>query len=295
MKIDCVFSGGGVKAFAFIGAIESIAQNNFQIERTAGTSAGAIISGLLTAGYTNDEIRKMMKELDLNQFMDPPRIVQYLPFTKWLYLYFKLGFYKGEKLEQWIYEKLANKQIYTFRDIKPGYLKVVVSDLSLGKLVVIPDDLERVYGMNPDTFIIARAIRMSAGFPYFFIPKKITGKNDQKSIIVDGGLLSNFPLWIFERRHQLKRPILGLKLSTNDTKDTYRRIKHPLGMFQAIFSTMKLAHDERFISTSDKNNIIYISVKDVDTMDLELSSEKKEELIRSGRESTTSFLKHWPN
>src|SRR5699024_10413719 len=125
------------------------------IERVAGTSAGAIIASLIAANYSLQEINQMIDELNLEQFLDAPKLTKVFPFTKWLFLYFQLGIYKGDKFEQWLYDKLASKNIYTFRDIKKGYFKVVVSDLTLGKLVVIPDDLNRLYNINADNFSIA--------------------------------------------------------------------------------------------------------------------------------------------
>lgn len=295
MKIDCVFSGGGVKAFAFIGALEMIEEKELQMERVAGTSAGAIVASFIAAGYTFSEINALLDELDLKQFLDPPKLTKIIPFSKWFFLYFQLGINKGDKLENWLFHHLATKGIYTFGDLKHGYLKVVVSDLSLGKLVVIPDDLKRIYGMEPNYFPVSKAIRMSAGFPYFFMPKKLPGKL-KKSIIVDGGLLSNFPLWVFETgEYKRERPILGVKLSGSVEKQKQPRdIKNAFDMFHALFSTMKLAHDSRYISTSDKNNIIFIPVEDVQSINFAIDADSKEELIRSGKHSANQFLKHWP-
>src|SRR5699024_7294495 len=155
----------------------------------------------------------------------------------------------------------AYKNVYTFSDLKEGYLKVVVSDLTLGKLVVIPDDLERVYGIDPIKFSVAKAVRMSAGFPYFFMPKKIQGINKEKSLIVDGGVLSNFPLCIFENGEgKNKRTLLGVKISSNIEEGKENNIKNAVDMFSALFSTMKLAHDSRYISKKNESNIIFIPV-----------------------------------
>ncbi|WP_099158483.1 patatin-like phospholipase family protein [Virgibacillus ndiopensis] len=295
MKIDAVFSGGGVKAYAFLGALQSITNKGYTIERVAGTSAGAIVAAFLAANYRADEINDLIKGLDLKLLLDPPKISDVIPFSKWLFLYFQMGIYKGDKMEGWLYERLAEKNIYTFDDLKPEYLKVVVSDLTLGKLVVIPDDLERIYGLHPKYFSVAKAIRMSAGFPYFFMPKKLAGKTNQKSMIVDGGLLSNFPLWIFENRNEsITRPILGVKLSGELSSQQPRKIKNALEMFHGLFSTMKQAHDSRYISKSQKNNIIFIPVKDVETTNFSISEETKLRLIETGKTSAERFLKYWP-
>ncbi|MGY0693016.1 patatin-like phospholipase family protein [Virgibacillus sp. FSP13] len=294
MKIDVVFSGGGVKAYAFLGALTSIEEYKHDLERVAGTSAGAIVAGFLAARYRLAEIEQLMDELDLKKFLDQPKISNYIPFSKWLFLYFQMGLYKGDKLENWLYEHLAAKNVYTFSDLKEGYLKVVVSDLSLGKLVVIPDDLERVYGIDPKYFPVAKAIRMSAGFPYFFMPKKLPGKTKDKSIIVDGGLLSNFPLWIFDNGDAAKRPVLGVKLSASIKDYQPRKIKNAFDMFHALFSTMKQAHDSRYISKSQKNNIIFIPVENIESTNFSITDQTKTNLIESGKKQAEQFLQNWP-
>ncbi|MGM0941097.1 MAG: patatin-like phospholipase family protein [Bacillota bacterium] len=296
MKIDGVFSGGGVKAYAFVGALKRVEERGLILERVAGTSAGAIVASLLAAEYTASDIQNMLDELDLQKLIDPPALTKVLPFTKWAFLYFQLGINKGNKLERWVYDKLARKDIYTFKDINSSYLKVVVSDISLGRLVVIPDDLERIYDINPETFPVAKAVRMSAGFPYFFIPKKLSSSKNKKSIIIDGGLLSNFPLWVFEDRDKkISRPILGMKLSESTLNNIApRKINNALDMFHALFVTMKEAHDSRYISKSQKNNIIFIPIKNVGSINFDVREETKEQLMDTGYRSAKKFLEHWP-
>lgn len=68
MKIDTVFSGGGVKAFAFIGVLQALYEKNIEIERVAGTSAGAIIAAFVAAGYQPDKLEQLFCELDLRSF-----------------------------------------------------------------------------------------------------------------------------------------------------------------------------------------------------------------------------------
>lgn len=295
MKIDAVFSGGGMKAHAFIGVLESLDKRNYMIERVAGTSAGAIIAALIAAKYQGKEIYDLINNLNLKKLLDPPKITEILPFSKWFFLYFKMGLYRGDQFEKWLYRQLAFKNIYTFKDIDMSYLKVIVSDLSLGKLVVIPDDLKRLYNIEPDDFLISKAVRMSAGFPYFFMPKKLIGRSTGSSFMVDGGLLSNFPLWVFEGKHSIrKRPILGVKLSSSVEDSKPKDIKNAYDMFHALFTTMKQAHDARYISRKDENNIIFIPVEKVDTMDFKIEQETKDNLVAIGREHTESFLHHWP-
>lgn len=293
MKIDAVFSGGGVKAFAFLGALEKLQEQNYILERVGGTSAGAILAALITANYSVEEIKRMLFSIDLNQFLDPPWFAsKYSPF-RFLSLYINKGLYKGDQFEQWIAKKLQQKGIVTFAQIKEGHLKVVASDVTKGRLVVIPDDLQRLYNINPSEFSIARAVRMSAGFPYFFIPKQLKNDEQKWSYIVDGGLLSNFPLWLFQNARRTKRPVLGITLSETVEQQTPEQIHNGLDMLQAIFKTMLKAHDTRYISTNESKQVIFIPVKKVQTVDFNLSDKKKRKLTELGATKTEKFLKTW--
>ena len=63
MLIDGVFSGGGLKGFALVGAYQVLEEKGYQFQRVAGTSAGAILASFIAAGYTAKEIEKLLDEL----------------------------------------------------------------------------------------------------------------------------------------------------------------------------------------------------------------------------------------
>lgn len=66
---------------------------------------------------------------------------------------------------------------------------------------------------------------MSCSLPYFFEPVRLK-INHRKIVIVDGGVLSNFPMWLFDRENVMKeRPVLGIKLSPNINEQPPREIK----------------------------------------------------------------------
>lgn len=290
MLIDGVFSGGGIKGFAYVGALQVLEEHDYQFKRVAGTSAGAILACFIAAGYTASEIEEILDELDMKSLLDPPMPARTLPFLKWLNLYFRLGLYKGKALEKWFYKKLAAKGVVTFNDLPNGCLKLVASDLTNGRMIVIPDDLA-TYGVNWRKFSVAKALRMSCGIPFFFEPIKL---NDEKgeSIFVDGGVLSNFPLWIFDNGNK-ERPLIGLKLSNPSEEVPPQKITNGLNLFEALFSTMKNAHDERYISRKHTKNIIFIPVEQYSATQFDLSEETKHALIEIGRNRTSKFLKTW--
>ncbi|WP_100331540.1 patatin-like phospholipase family protein [Bacillus xiapuensis] len=286
MRIDGVFSGGGIKGFALVGAYEEIERRKLSFVRLAGTSAGAIMAAFIAAGYTSAELKKLMFEVDGKQLLDD--VYLDIPLVRWLKIYYKLGMYKGKKLEQWLEDRLAAKGIRTFGDLAPESLRVITSDITNGRLLTLPDDLPS-YNKDPLSFSVARAVRMSCTLPYFFQPVKINAK----SLVVDGGVLSNFPIWLFdEEDKKKKRPVLGVKLITK-TKGLPRQVKTGTDLFGALFHTMKDAHDARYISRRHEKNIIFIPVSGTSVTDFNLTDEKKHALIQTGRDYAKAFFKSW--
>jgi len=291
--IDGVFSGGGLKGFALVGAYQVLEAESFRFKRVAGTSAGAILAAFIAAGYSGKEIQTMLEELDVPSLLDPRKTFFPFPFMKWVNVYNHLGLYKGKALEKWFFHRLAAKGVYTFGDLPRDSLKLVASDLTNGRIIVLPDDLHK-YDIDANNFSVACALRMSCGIPFFFEPVTLkTGKGE--SIIVDGGVLSNFPLWIFDDKEGRKvRPILGLKLSRRREEQCPHEIKNGLNLFEALFSTMKDAHDERYISRRHERDIIFIPVEDYSATQFDLDEDSKDTLLEIGRNRTIQFLKTWP-
>ena len=289
MYIDGVFSGGGIKGVALIGAIEEIEKRGYQFKRVAGASAGAVIASLLAAKYTSKEIDQLLDELNLKLLLDERKTILPYSVARWILVYFRLGLYKGNALENWISEVLAKKGLYTFSDLPRHQLRFIASDLTNGKMIVLPDDLIK-YGIDPHTFPIAKAVRMSCSIPYFFEPVILKNKNE-KSIIVDGGVLSNFPMWLFDKERV--RPLIGIKLSHEMEELPKNKINNAIQLFTALFETMKDAHDARYISRTHEKDIIFIPTAGVAATEFDLTESKKKLLMQQGRDSAKAFFESW--
>ncbi|MCD8502263.1 MAG: patatin-like phospholipase family protein [Bacillaceae bacterium] len=292
MDIDGVFAGGGMKAIAFIGALEVMEEKNYKFRRLAGTSAGAIFAALTKAGYSSQELKEELTSVDFERFLDPQDSVIPFKFMKWIKLYKNLGLYEGNEFEAWLTKMLNKKGISTFADIEKGSLKVVVSDLSRGRIVVLPDDLEH-YGITPDKFSVARAVRMSSTIPYFFKPDKLQDGLGHKSVIVDGAVLSNFPIWLFSTHSKFTRPVIGFRLTPEVDNIPSNRIDNSIDMLTALIKTMQKAHDTRYLISNEAKKIVFIPVDHISSINFSLSQDEKEKLIQLGRVETTKFLKKW--
>nr|WP_307189744.1 patatin-like phospholipase family protein [Geomicrobium sp. JCM 19037] len=206
-------------------------------------------------------------------------------------VYWGLGLYKGNKLEEWLSEKLEAKGVRTFADLPDHSLRLVAADITRKRMLVLPDDLSN-YGLIPDSFPVARAVRMSCSLPFFFQPVKLFDKNGSSSLIVDGGILSNFPMWLF-RRHRSKRPLLGFQLNPEPHEGEYKHINNALELYGSIFETMQKSHDSRFVDAGHGDNVVFIPVEKVKTTSFSLSDADRAELIELGFHTTMDFLKTW--
>ncbi|ENH97448.1 phospholipase [Gracilibacillus halophilus YIM-C55.5] len=296
MQIDGVFSGGGVKAFVFIGALEALEDRGISFYRVAGTSAGALFATLVVAGYRSSQLKEMFLQLDLSTFLDQSRWGKYFPFIKWLTLYKTMGLYRGKAFETWLMKQLKRQGIHTFHDIMDHRLRIVAADITLSRIVVFPDDLDRYYHINPRHFSIAQAVRSSISIPYFFRPAKIINPlSKQRSLLVDGMISSNFPLWLFDQDDQVKnaRPVLGMQLTDPKQYFAHKKVNNAVDLLKAMIDTMRKASDTRYISKNVANKILFFPVDEIDSTRFDLTREEKERLIDYGYQRTTSFLRQW--
>lgn len=291
MWADAVFEGGGVKAIGLIGALTVAERRGYRWKKLAGTSAGAIIATLLAAGYRADELRKI-ETLDYMQFLGSNwwhRIPFIGPAAR---VWFKKGLYSGARLERWMEEWLRPKGIHTFADLEHERLQIVASDITRGRLLVLPRDLE-LYGLSPHELSVARAVRMSCSIPFFFDPMIIeSSAKPNKNVIVDGGVLSNFPVWLFDKEEP-RWPTFGFRLISETTGNPHE-ISGPISLFVALFQTMLEAHDTRHVEEEkDKVRTIFVPSIGVKSTDFHISPERSAALFESGVKAAERFFRDW--
>lgn len=291
MWADAVFEGGGVKGIGLVGAICVTEEKGYRWKRVAGTSAGSILASLLAAGYTGQELYEIMVNKNFADFL-APTWYDYIPFLgPSARLWFKKGLYPTSRLEKWIDQLLAAKGVYTFADLqqKETKLHIIVSDITLENLLVFPQDLI-AYGHDPACFPVSKAVCMSCSIPFFFEPAKLVNKEINKTCyLVDGAILSNYPVWLFDADNP-EWPTFGFRL-TSDTVATGHDIDSPLSMFRALFETMMDAHDNRNIREHDQVRTIMVPANNVKLTDFTIDLKKREELFQSGVRAAEDFFK----
>jgi NTE family protein len=312
-SVDLVFEGGGVKGIGLAGALAVLEERGFHPENVAGTSAGAITAALLAAGYRGDELRDIVLELDFRQFEDKAWEDKVPLIERSLSVLLDLGVYEGDRFLAWIGELLEAKGVRRFADlVRPDEtdprwrysLQVVASDVTKHELLVLPRDAGRL-GVEPDELDVALAVRMSMSIPIFFEPVLFENpKTGETHVIVDGGMLSNFPVWLFDSDGVPDWPTFGLLLvEPKPTVPVAARLPKPepvgkgprgvIAYVKAMAHTMMEAHDRLYVESANYARTIPIPTLGVGTTDFELSPERKLALYDSGRWSAEDFLKTW--
>jgi NTE family protein len=312
-SVDLVFEGGGVKGIGLAGALSVLEEHDFVPENVAGTSAGAITAALLAAGYRGDDLREIVLELDFRQFEDRAWEDKVPRIERSLSLLLDLGIYEGDRFLEWIRERLAAKGVHTFGDlIRDGEtdprwqhsLQVVASDVTKHELLVLPRDAGRL-GIEPNDLDVGLAVRMSMSIPIFFEPVQFENPTTEEThLIVDGGMLANFPLWLYDSDGVPDWPTFGLRLVEPQPKVSVGQrlpkpepiAKGPRGVVsyvKALAQTMMEAHDRLYVESADYARTIPIPTLGVGTTAFDLSPERKLALYDSGRWAAQEFLKTW--
>ncbi len=158
--IGVVFSGGGARGFAHIGAIRALCAAGIPIDLVGGTSMGAIVAGTAALGGDADAIAEMFHHafVDNNPLNDHT-----LPLVALL---------RGRKMSRLLRHHFGDATIENLWKV----FFCVSANLTRGKSLVHQRGL------------VWRAVRASAAIPGIMPPSIEAGE-----VLVDGGIMNNFP------------------------------------------------------------------------------------------------------
>ncbi|PWA06351.1 patatin-like phospholipase family protein [Flavobacterium laiguense] len=190
-KVGLVLSGGGAKGIAHIGVLKAIDSAGLKIDYITGTSMGSIIGGLYTTGYSGNEIEKVTKTLNWDELLSGKPIYKHVSIDekdeygqysaevgiKDKKAQFATGLIDSQEL--WLILNKMFMPVYNVKDFSKFSIpfKCIATDLSNGKAVVISDG------------DIVKAVRASMAIPSVF-----TAVDSDKTKLVDGGIVRNFPV-----------------------------------------------------------------------------------------------------
>ena len=316
---DLVLSGGGVKGIGLVGAVVALMEAGYRAQRVSGTSAGSIVGAVVAAAAMGnqlgpEEVKELALQLDYHKFTDPGTLERLPVLGPSLAVLRGTGVYKGDYAHDWVRSQLKNLGVRTFGDLaidddnlpaEQRYkLVVTVADVTTGQLVRLPWDYRRVYGLDPDEQSVADAVRASMSIPFFFRPVTLTSSVGLTSTLVDGGILSNFPIDSLDRtdRRRPRWPSFGVTVLPNLPEGNDRvipalapiRLLGPPHLLESVITTVLVGRDQAYLSQPWVDaRAIRVDSTDVGFLDFDISDNEIEALYAKGYAAAEKFLSTW--
>lgn len=326
---NLVFQGGGVRAFAYHGALQVLEKRGIlpQIERVGGSSAGALTAFLLSFRLSAAETIALFNSIDFQRLSvreTEQRVTRTSRAPRALEtqiarvrnnvdalnrLLHKYGWYSYDYPQEWLHETIAafcnGNPRATFANFrKQGYrdLYVVATNLSQHRSIVFCAD------KTPDV-AVADAVVMSGLIPLFFESLQFDGQQiGEGDFFADGGVMDNYPIHLFDDphfaesnsrfAHGVNWETLGCRLYTPAESSLQRQpIANILGYIQNTFEAMMEAQQAIYTSSPvDQLRSINISNCGVSTIDFHIAPGEHplyEELVEAGRSAAQEYLRQY--
>lgn len=296
MSVGLALSGGGAKGAAHIGVLEALNDNNVKVDYISGTSSGSIVAALYAAGYTPNEIlRIIIKHTKNTNILDYDKSAPFkfmkLLFSKKINL---SGFVKGDKLEYLIKEYMLYKNIKDISDFDMP-IAVPVVNVKTGEVVYYTNNKVRNIDIeeteNKEETIkyydeqdyvgkgifkkekhyddvpeyrnrgnISEIIRASISFPGVFRPKEIGNE-----MYIDGGVRVNTPVNILKKMGADK--VIAVSFDCN--KIDKKNLKNIIGITSQAFDI--LTHDASQEEQENSDVNIRVCTKNITLLDFSKS------------------------
>ena len=269
-KVGLVLSGGGAKGLAHIGVLKVLEEAGVKVDLIGGTSMGAIVGALYSAGYSASQLDSIFHETNFNILIqdelprsaktfyekrDAEKYAITLPFDNFN-VSFPSAFSKGQNL----YNLMSRLTLHLEdkRDFKklPIPFFAVATDVETGREVIL------------DSGYLPQAISASAAIPSLFNPVLVDGR-----LLTDGGVVNNYP--VDELRKRGADIIIGV-----DVQDTLAGREELRSVFDILtqISNFRTIHD---MTKKIEKTDIYIDpeIKSFSVMSFDRGSE----IIEAGR------------
>jgi NTE family protein len=305
-----------MKGVGLVGAVLRLMGAGYAFERIAGTSAGAIVGAMLAAGATAQQLASAMARLRYDRVPDrgPPG----LPLLgEAAGLLVRRGAYAGDYIHRFVADELAALGVRTFADLRRNDpnddpnrarfqrygLVVMATDVTRGRLLRLPWDYE-LLNLDPDEQLVADAVRASISIPLYFEPVVIRdGLSGARTTLVDGGVLSNFPIEIFDRTDAVmpRWPTFGVKVIPGLPAGHAELfpalalpVLPPVHLLEQVVETAIVGNDQTYLERPCvRRRMIEVDTSAVGVIEFDAPQETREQVVANGAAAADRFLPDW--
>lgn len=295
MEIEnLIFEGGGMKGVAYARVPEALKEFGIldNVKKVAGSSAGSIAATLIALKYNPDEIRDIIENMRFNEFKD-----NYTYSFQIIRMLFTFGINTGEFFTDWIQSRIRFKtgsRYTTFSELfEQTKIELVITGTNMnnGKTEYFS------YKTTPD-MQVWKAVRISITIPIFFTPIIF-----QDNLYMDGGILSNYPIWLFDsddyempyNKQKINYRTLGFKLYSRVNKSESKNNPYVIPLLSTVVKLimMLVNHvDKSYHPEQYKLRTVEIDVTGVNSVEFNLDHSMIDFISKNGYETTKKFLEH---
>ena len=309
---NLVLEGAGVRGLAYVGAIKYLeeTQQLGNIEKVAGTSAGAIAALAISLGYTAEEIENLILGLKLQKFNDG----RFFFIGGIARMNQSFGWYRGIAFTNWLEDIIKSKTgdaNITFQDLHEKRFKdLYITGTSINN--------QRLLVFSHETYPLMKvkdAVRISMSIPLYFQALAIDteGKvidrrkiNSSHDIVVDGGLTGNFPITLFDSISNISSQrifndhTIGLRIDSPeqikyDSLNTGLapiRVERFNNFVGAFYNYVIENLNRQALTPEDWSRTVSISSGSIGPKIRKLTTAEKVELILNGYNAMKQFTEH---
>lgn len=281
-----ICSGGGIKGIAYIGVMKALEEletqentdNIVNIKKISCISVGSIFGLLYILGYKSGEIESEIMQINFIEFIN----------IKLTNILDKYGIDSGKRIIKWLellFEKKSIDKNITFEELFNNEkcklnidFQVMATNLNTYKLTVFN------YKNHPKMKVL-KAIRMAISLPFIF-----TAETYKKNIYIDGAIIDNFPIYLFENEIE---NVLGIKLVSYGEHHEYNNtIENMEDYITNILTCFSLQKDKNnILKQKYKNHTIFVHSNNLNqTINFNINNIMKQNLIESGYMATKKFF-----
>lgn len=313
--------GGGVRGLAYPGALQVLEEQGIldSIHNVAGSSAGAIAGIMVALNYSSHEIDSVLHSIKIQEFNDGRFFIGKIKrMTK------EYGIHKGVKLSDWIgnlikyktgHEDITFQGLHELHLKDPGFKNFYCTGTNISK-----QELEVFSWENWPDMKLKTAVHISSCIPFYFIPIAIDNQGNEVSpeqdsikydLYVDGGMLCNYPISIFDSCKSGGNPLacsdvvfnpqtLGLKLERGAQIEAFEQNKTDLAPYNianmkdyssAVMNLLVETINRRSPGLiNEKERTIYISYGNISGKPRKVSLAEKMELYNNGVSAANKFF-----
>lgn len=278
-SVALVLAGGGARGFVHIAVLELLEELSIPIDMVVGTSAGAIVGGLYSAGYTPQEIADSLLYLDWISVFQDESVSPFeraldghstsaspfaLQFNKNLSIDLGKGLFTGQKAYELLKSLTVKIPSYIDFDSLPTPFRAATVDLLTGDLIIMEQG------------DLAEAMRASMSLPAFFEPFIIDGR-----YYIDGVARDNLPI---QAAHDMGYDIIiAVEISQELVYDVNRFASNPITVL-----TQMTAMQQSIRGTDDYKLADLVLFPDVSGFGI-MDYPKAEDIYERGKAEATLY------